>query len=92
MTDETAALLRRTADLAVAYLETLPNRPVAGERNVAALRRQLVTPLADAGEDPASVIESWRRLVVGRRWPWRGRATSASSSAAPCPQPSPPIG
>jgi glutamate/tyrosine decarboxylase-like PLP-dependent enzyme len=54
---ETAALLRRTAELAVAYLESLPERPVMGEHDVAALRRELVTPLADAGEDPAAVIE-----------------------------------
>jgi len=54
---ETAALLRRTAELAVAYLETLPDRPVLGEHDVAALRRELVTPLSEAGEDPAEVIE-----------------------------------
>jgi glutamate/tyrosine decarboxylase-like PLP-dependent enzyme len=54
---ETAALLRRTAELAVAYLESLPDRPVMGERDVAALRRQLVTPLSEAGENPAAVIE-----------------------------------
>jgi len=39
MTDETAALLRRTADLAVAYLESLPERPVGGEVDVESLRR-----------------------------------------------------
>jgi glutamate/tyrosine decarboxylase-like PLP-dependent enzyme len=57
MTEEAAALLRRTADLAVDYLESLPDRPVAGERDVAALRRQLVKPLPEAGEDPGAVIE-----------------------------------
>lgn len=54
---DTAALLRRTADLAVAYLDSLPDRPVIGDVDVASLRRQLVTPLPDAGEDPATVIE-----------------------------------
>lgn len=54
---EAAALLRRTAELAVAYLDSLPDRPVAGDRDVARLRRELVTPLSDAGEDPAAVIE-----------------------------------
>jgi glutamate/tyrosine decarboxylase-like PLP-dependent enzyme len=57
MTEEAAALLRRTANLAVAYLESLPDRPVAGERDVAALRRQLVKPLPEDGEDPGAVIE-----------------------------------
>jgi hypothetical protein len=57
MTDETAALLRRTADLAVAYLESLPERPVGGEVDVESLRQELVKPLPDAGEDPAAVIE-----------------------------------
>jgi glutamate/tyrosine decarboxylase-like PLP-dependent enzyme len=54
---DAAALLRRTAELAIAYLATLPNRPVGGERDVAALRQQLVTPLSDEGENPAEVIE-----------------------------------
>jgi glutamate/tyrosine decarboxylase-like PLP-dependent enzyme len=54
---DAAALLRRTADLAVAYLDSLPDRPVAGERDVARLRERLVTPLPEFGEDPAAVIE-----------------------------------
>jgi glutamate/tyrosine decarboxylase-like PLP-dependent enzyme len=62
---DAAALLRRTADLAVAYLDTLPDRPVAGERDVTALRQQLVTPLPQAGEDPTAVIE--RLAEVGGR-------------------------
>ena len=54
---DTAALLRRTAELAVAYLDSLPDRPVVGDVDVGSLRRQLVTPLPDAGADPAAVIE-----------------------------------
>ncbi|MBA2264629.1 MAG: aspartate aminotransferase family protein [Chloroflexi bacterium] len=50
-------LLRRTAELAVEYLRTLPDRPVMGEHDVAALRRELVTELPDEGEDPREVIE-----------------------------------
>jgi glutamate/tyrosine decarboxylase-like PLP-dependent enzyme len=57
VTDEAGALLRRTADLAIAYLESLPDRPVAGERDVAKLREQLVMPLPEGGEDPTQVIE-----------------------------------
>jgi glutamate/tyrosine decarboxylase-like PLP-dependent enzyme len=54
---DAAALLRRTAELAVAYLDKLPDRPVGGERDVAKLRRELVTPLPESGEDPVAVIE-----------------------------------
>jgi glutamate/tyrosine decarboxylase-like PLP-dependent enzyme len=54
---ETAALLRHTAELAVAYLESLPDRPVGGDDDAAALRRELVTPLSEDGEDPAQVIK-----------------------------------
>jgi glutamate/tyrosine decarboxylase-like PLP-dependent enzyme len=56
MTDA-AALLRRTADLAVDYLQSLPDRPVGGERNVDRLRADLVRPLPDEGESPDAVIE-----------------------------------
>ncbi|MGH2462766.1 MAG: pyridoxal phosphate-dependent decarboxylase family protein [Candidatus Limnocylindria bacterium] len=54
---DTALLLQRTAELAVSYLESLPDRPVKGEGDVASLRRELVTPLSEDGEDPARVIE-----------------------------------
>src|SRR5688500_65395 len=58
-------LLRRTAELAVEYLEGLPDRPVMGEHDVSALRAELVTDLPEAGEDPATVIE--RLAEVGGR-------------------------
>jgi glutamate/tyrosine decarboxylase-like PLP-dependent enzyme len=54
---DTAALLRQTAELAVAYLESLPERPVKGEDDVGVLRRELVMPLSEHGEDPEQVIE-----------------------------------
>jgi glutamate/tyrosine decarboxylase-like PLP-dependent enzyme len=56
-TRDTAAILRRTAELAAAYVESLPDRPVQGEADVAVLRREVVVPLRDEGEDPARVIE-----------------------------------
>jgi len=56
MSDE-SELLRRTAELAVEYLESLPDRPVRVDHDVADLRRALVTDLPEEGEDPAAVIE-----------------------------------
>jgi glutamate/tyrosine decarboxylase-like PLP-dependent enzyme len=58
-------LLRRTAELAVEYLEGLPDRPVMGQHDVATLRAELVTDLPEAGEDPRIVIE--RLAEVGGR-------------------------
>ena len=58
-------LLRRTADLAIEYLEGLPDRPVMGQHDVEALRAELVTNLPETGEDPATVIE--RLAEVGGR-------------------------
>src|SRR3990170_3884923 len=58
-------LLRRTAELAVDYLEGLPDRPVMGQHDVAALRAELVTDLPEAGEEPRWVIE--RLADVGGR-------------------------
>ena len=58
-------LLRRTAELAVEYLEGLPDRPVMGQHDVATLRAELVTDLPESGEDPATVIE--RLAEVGGR-------------------------
>jgi glutamate/tyrosine decarboxylase-like PLP-dependent enzyme len=54
---EAADLLRRTAELAVTYIESLPDRPLVGEHDVTGLRQQLLTPLSEGGEDPAQVIE-----------------------------------
>ncbi len=52
-----AELLRRTAELAIDYLESLPDRPVMPPHDVHELRRELVTDFPQAGEDPAKVIE-----------------------------------
>jgi glutamate/tyrosine decarboxylase-like PLP-dependent enzyme len=51
------ALLRRTAELAIDYLDTLPERPVMVDHDVATLRRALVVELPERGEDPRQVIE-----------------------------------
>ncbi|MFD1214047.1 pyridoxal-dependent decarboxylase, partial [Arthrobacter sp. GCM10027362] len=51
-------LLRRTAEFAVDYLRSLPERPVrGGYDDVAALRSALATALPETGEDPGEVIE-----------------------------------
>jgi len=50
-------LLRLTAQLAIDYLESLPDRPVMGQHDVGELRRELVMPLSESGEDPKAVIE-----------------------------------
>ena len=55
-------LLRRTADLASDYLESLPDRPVRVDHDVAALRAALVTTLPEAGEDARAVIEELARV------------------------------
>jgi glutamate/tyrosine decarboxylase-like PLP-dependent enzyme len=72
-TRDTAAILRRTAELAVAYLESLPDRPVQGEHDVAALRGEVMVPLSENGEDPEQVIEQLAdfgaRAVVGMAGP-----------------------
>lgn len=50
-------LLRRTAELAIDYLSSLPERPVARQPDVAELRRELATELPEDGQDPRAVIE-----------------------------------
>ena len=50
-------LLRRTAELALDYLNSLPERPVGPPVDHQALMAALDKPLADRGEDPMTVIE-----------------------------------
>jgi glutamate/tyrosine decarboxylase-like PLP-dependent enzyme len=50
-------LLRRTAELSIEYLASLPDRPVGVGSDVAELREALVSGLPDRGEDPRAVIE-----------------------------------
>jgi glutamate/tyrosine decarboxylase-like PLP-dependent enzyme len=51
-------LLRRAADLALAFLDGLPERRVGATASVEELRAALAVPLSDEGEDPTSVVES----------------------------------
>jgi glutamate/tyrosine decarboxylase-like PLP-dependent enzyme len=60
--NETRGLLRRTADHAADFLETLDDRPVFPSATVEQLREQLGGPLPDEPTDPATVID---QLVAG---------------------------
>jgi glutamate/tyrosine decarboxylase-like PLP-dependent enzyme len=52
------ALLRRTADIAADFIETLDDRPIRPEASVDELRASLGGPLSDSPSDPNDVIES----------------------------------
>ena len=73
LTPGTAALLRRTADLAARFLATLDERPVRASATRAELLAGLGGPLPEAGEDPATVLEHLAREaepgVVGMAGP-----------------------
>ncbi|HEX4966634.1 MAG TPA: aminotransferase class V-fold PLP-dependent enzyme [Thermoanaerobaculia bacterium] len=56
-----AALLKRTADLALAFLEGLPQRRVGQAASVEELRDALGGPLPERGEDDLRVIEHLAR-------------------------------
>ncbi|MCC6617583.1 MAG: aspartate aminotransferase family protein [Chloroflexi bacterium] len=70
---DTPDLLRRTAALAIEYLESLADRSTVVDQDVARLRRELAGPLPDAGELASDVIE--HLAAVGSR--------SAAGSAGP---------
>jgi glutamate/tyrosine decarboxylase-like PLP-dependent enzyme len=57
MSDRYDPLLRRTAELALEYLNSLGERPVGPAVDHAELRAALDRPLTDRGEDPLAVIE-----------------------------------
>ncbi len=59
--EETQNLLRRTTDLAIDYLRTLPDRPVRPEATLEELRGSLGGPLPEDGEAAGDVIESMVR-------------------------------
>jgi glutamate/tyrosine decarboxylase-like PLP-dependent enzyme len=60
MTDRDA-LLHRTAEIAVDFLDELPTRPVSRPVDLATLRETLGGPLPEAPSDPESVIEALAR-------------------------------
>ena len=57
MSERYDPLLRRTAELAIDYLDGLPERPVGQPVDHHALVAALSKPLAEKGEDPLAVIE-----------------------------------
>jgi glutamate/tyrosine decarboxylase-like PLP-dependent enzyme len=59
---DTRALLRRTAELAIEFLDGLPDRPVMADVEVAELRRELVRDLPEEGEDAQHVVEELARI------------------------------
>jgi glutamate/tyrosine decarboxylase-like PLP-dependent enzyme len=56
-------VLQRAAELAIGYVESVPDRPVAPEQGVAELRETLDLPLPDGPSDPREVIEALARDV-----------------------------
>ena len=56
-------LLRRTAELAEAFLDGLDDRPVGRPVDLAALRAALDGPMPAAGEEPLAVIEGLARAA-----------------------------
>ncbi|MEA2652756.1 MAG: hypothetical protein QOI85_2477 [Chloroflexota bacterium] len=59
---DTRALLRRTAELAIEFLDGLPDRPVMADVEVGELRRELVRDLPEEGEDALHVVEELARI------------------------------
>ncbi len=59
----TADLLRKTAELAIAYREGLATSRVGPTASARDLQRVLGAPLADTGEDPEAIIETLARVV-----------------------------
>ncbi len=55
------AAVRRAAELATEFLESLDARPVRASSDAAALRAALGGPLAASGEDPVAVVERLAR-------------------------------
>ncbi|MBA2266035.1 MAG: aspartate aminotransferase family protein [Chloroflexi bacterium] len=60
--NEHPELLRRTAELAIEFLDSLPDRQVAGQQDVHELRRELVRTLTEEGEDGQVVVEDLARI------------------------------
>ena len=55
------AAIRRAAELAASFLDTVDARPVAAASDAAALRAALGGPLPVRGQDPVAVIERLAR-------------------------------
>ena len=61
--EELTSLLRRTTDLAGAFLTSLPERPVGPPVDLAALRNAMGGALPDHGEEPLAVVEALARAA-----------------------------
>src|SRR3954471_11926076 len=61
----TDAALERAAELARAYVATLPDRPVGATASLDELRDRFGGPLPEHGEDPVAVIEELARNAEG---------------------------
>ncbi|HYF39397.1 MAG TPA: aminotransferase class V-fold PLP-dependent enzyme [Gemmatimonadales bacterium] len=59
------ATLKRATDLALAYLDSLEHAPVGATASLEELRRRFGGPLADAGTDPAIVVDQLARAAAG---------------------------
>src|SRR5215218_10106129 len=57
--------LRRAAELSAAYLEELPQRPVAARASLEDLRAALGVELGEEGVDPATVVEELAEAADG---------------------------
>ena len=83
----TADTLRRTLELATAFLETLPERPVARPIAAAKLREAFSDTLPEDGTDPLAVVEALARDadagLVGSAGPRYFGFVVGGSQAAP---------
>ena len=61
--DDRASVLRQATELALDYLATVDDRPVAGPVEVVALREALAVPLPAAGVDPATLVRELAHAV-----------------------------
>jgi glutamate/tyrosine decarboxylase-like PLP-dependent enzyme len=62
-TPDEASLLERTAELAIRFRRSLPERPVGRPAAADALRAALAAPLPERGEDPRAVVEALARAA-----------------------------
>ena len=77
MSDE-RELLRRTAEIAADYLESLDERPVFPTASVEDLARDLGGPLPDEPSDPLEVVEAMARAVEPESSQLQARRTSGT--------------
>ena len=84
MSDE-RELLRRTAELAGDFLDTLDERPIWPRDSIGELREALGGPLPDGPSDPLEVVEALVRAADQASSGSRAAATSDTSSVRALP-------